>query len=307
GDLPHVLDPRRGFVASANNEMVPLGFSPSLSRDYLSPYRIHEIVTRLSYAGRESPQAIGAIQADSFDYPGFVLARAAAPILSGSSNQGDRALGAMLAAWNGDASVDAQAPTFMSVFEAALERRILGPLVGNEMITRYDKEHHFVTPIVRVLAGDRSLEPLRITRDRVLASILPAAHVAEAELGYPAKPLAAWGEHNAAIYDHPLGVGWPLSLMNAPRIAQPGDPFAPFQSKPDFGPSMRLVADLKDWDDSSMLLTLGESGIWTDAHYDDQERDWAAVAWAPTPFSDAAVQRDAQHTLRLEPATGGTR
>ncbi len=64
---------------------------------------------------------------------------------------------------------------------------------------------------------------------------------------------------------------------------------------------MRFVADLDDWDDSSMLLTLGESGIWTDAHYQDMEDDWLHVAWRPTPFTDGAVDRAAVDMLHLEP------
>ena len=70
----------------------------------------------------------------------------------------------------------------------------------------------------------------------------------------------------------------------------------------DYDPSMRFVADLRDWDDSSMLLTLGESGVWTDSHYADMERDWVDIAWSPTPFSDSAVQKATQDLLRLEPA-----
>lgn len=301
--LPHALDPPRGFLASANNAPVPPAFTPSLSRDYLSPYRVHEIVKRLSVAGRRTPREIGSIQSDSFDYPRSRLAAVAAPLLAASPSRSDRDLAALIQRWNGNASTDAVVPTFLAALDGALLDRLLHPKIGADLTKRYAGEHHLLTPIVRALDGDESLRSIGITRATVLAAIVPASHEAQTRLGYPAHALAAWGEANAARYEHPLAsAGWPLTLLSAPTIPQPGDPFTVFQSKPDFGPSMRFVADLRDWDDSSMLLTLGESGVWTDSHYADMERDWVDVAWSPTPFSDSAVQKATQDLLRLEPA-----
>jgi len=301
--LPHALDPTRGFLASANNAPVPPDFSPVLSRDYLPPYRIHEIVKQLNQPGKRTPQQIGSIQGDSFDYPRSRLAAVAAPLLAASASQSDRELATQIQRWNGDASVDAVVPTFLAALDDALADRLLRPRIGADLMKRYDGEHHLLTPLVRALDGDESLRRIGITRATVLAAILPASHDAMTRLGYPSKALTAWGEANAAQYEHPLAsAGWPLTLLNAPTVAQPGDPFTVFQSKPDFGPSERFVADLSDWDDSSMLLTLGESGVWTDSHYADMERDWVDIAWSPTPFTDNAVQSATRDLLRLEPA-----
>lgn len=300
--LPHALDPKRGFLATANNEIVPPSFSPALSRDYLPPYRIHEIIKRLSEPGEHTPEELGSIQADDFDYPRSRLAHVAEPILAASPSRADRDLAATLSQWNGDASVDATAPTFLAALDRALQDRLLKPVLGTALLARYDAHQHLLNAVVRALDGDDSLAKIGIARATVLRAILPAAHDAESTLKYPDHPLERWGDANAAVYDHPLAIGWPLTVLNAPTIPQPGDPYTVFQSRPDFGPSMRLVADTSDWDRSSMLLTLGESGVWTDQHYTDMENDWAAVDYVPTPFSDAAVAKAATDTLRLEPA-----
>jgi len=301
--LPHALDPPRGFLATANNEVVPGTFAPSLSRDYLPPYRVHEIVARLTPSGKQTPEELGAIQGDAFDYPRSQLAKAAAPILAASSSSADRDLAALISAWNGNADVDATAPTFLAALDRSLQDRLLKKELGVALIARYDAHQHLITPLIRALEGDNTLAKIGITRSSVLNAILPAAHDAEAALKYPQRPLQKWGDANAAVYQHPLAIGWPLTLLSAPTIPQRGDPYAVFQSRPDFGPSMRFVADTGDWDHSSMVLTLGESGVWTDAHYDDMERDWVGVAYKPTPFSDAAVKKATTDTLRLEPAT----
>lgn len=300
--LPHALDPPRGFLATANNEIVPGTFAPSLSRDYLPPYRIHKIVERLSPPGKRTPETLGSIQGDDFDYPRSRLAQTAVPILAASTSSADRDLASLISGWNGDTDVDATAPTFLAALDHALQDRLLKMQLGSALLTRYDAHQHLITPLIRALDGDNTLAKMGITRAAVLDAILPAAHDAEAALGYPQRPLQKWGDANAAVYEHPLAIGWPLTLLNAPTIPQRGSPYAVFQSRPDFGPSMRFVGDASDWDHSSMLLTLGESGVWTDAHYDDMERDWVDVAYRSTPFSDAAVLKATTDTLRLEPA-----
>lgn len=298
--LPHALDPPAAFVATANNAVVPATFSPVLSRDYLAPFRIHEIVSRIG-SSKADPQGWGAIQGDAFDYPRSQIARAAADALAGSRSPADEQALTVLRSWNGVASVDATAPTLVVAIVDALQKRLLAPRTGMVLAARLVREHHFEVPLVRALDGDPSLASLGITRSSVLRSLVPAVHDAEASLNFPAKALSKWGDVNAAVYPHPLGIAWPLTLLNAPTVPQPGDVFSVFQSRPDFGPSMRFVADLHDWDQSSMLLTLGESGIWTDPHYDDMEQDWVDIGWSPTPFSDAAVTAAAENTLRLEP------
>ena len=53
-----------------------------------------------------------------------------------------------------------------------------------------------------------------------------------------------------------------------------------------------------------MVLTLGESGHFSDEHYDDQMQDWVNNRYRPTPFTDAAVARATRHTLVLHPQVG---
>ena len=144
-----------------------------------------------------------------------------------------------------------------------------------------------------------------VSRVTVMAAIPRAAAQAAKSLGVGPNGLdtvPAWGVADAAVFDHPLGEVWPLNvLLNFKPLPQPGDPYTVFQAKPDFGPSMRLLADTADWDHSSMVLTLGESGNWSDAHYGDQLQDWVANRYRPTPFTDAAVNAATRDTLFLTP------
>jgi len=67
------------------------------------------------------------------------------------------------------------------------------------------------------------------------------------------------------------------------------------------GVSMRLIADASDWDKSQQGIPLGESGIPSSPHWNDQLGDWRAVAPHEFPFSEAAVAKAMKETTLLEP------
>ncbi len=71
------------------------------------------------------------------------------------------------------------------------------------------------------------------------------------------------------------------------------------------GPSMRMVVDLNDLDDSVQNITLGESGQVFSPYYKDQFEAWYHGQSFPMLFGDAAVQKGTVHRLVLEPADSG--
>ena len=304
--LPHVVNPPQGVVATANAPLVPDTFRPVLSTRFGPPYRVHEIYARLSPARPTSPATIGAIQGDVSDRPGLRLAHLTERGLRASTDPVQQAVARQLRAWDGRATADSRVATYVNVERQNLEDMLVGRLLGVDYEVYKEQHFHAMADIDRALDGDPALAALGLTRSAVLAAIGPAARTTTRQLGLDARrgmeAAPPWGDRNAAVLHHPIGVGWPLSLLNFRPVPQPGNAFTPFAGRPDEGPSMRFVADLSDWDSSSMVLMLGESGIWTDYHYGDQLADWLNVRMVPTPFSDAAVDAATKDTLRLVPA-----
>jgi penicillin G amidase len=73
----------------------------------------------------------------------------------------------------------------------------------------------------------------------------------------------------------------------------------------DWAPSMRMVVDLSNFDNSEWINIGGASGQPYDAHYNDQTQLWAdgdLLTWA---YSKSAVQAAGVDTLTLTPATAG--
>ena len=65
--------------------------------------------------------------------------------------------------------------------------------------------------------------------------------------------------------------------------------------------SMRLVADLADWDNTRQGIPLGQSGDPSSPHWKDQLGNWEAVAPAPFPFTRAAVELAAVTVTHFAP------
>ena len=303
--LPHALDPPAGYLVTANQELVAPSFRPTLSTYFEAPFRAYRIASRLARARGATPADIGSIQADTIDYPRSQLARATARVLSTSADPALQLIATQLAAWNGMMNADSRAATFVMAEEQNILAHLLEPRTGHALYRKYHAHYVPTVPLVRALAGDKRLRSIGITRDTILAEIPRSAREAAVMLhadgprGLDGVP--QWGERNAALYQHPLSAKWVLGFLSVAPVAQPGSALAVYAGRPHHGPSQRLLIDLSDFDDNMMLLTLGESGIYSDPHYDDQVDDFVHVRMVSVPFSKAAVLAATRHTLVLEP------
>lgn len=303
--LPHAFNAPSGYLATANNEVAALGQPGGSSPFFDAPLRVARIYRLLGQPHRMTPRQIGAIQGDVFDAARVILARRTADVLRKDADPRLRDLGRQLSFWNGIVSADSRIPTFLMREETEIVSLVLAPRLGARLTGRYLKDNDAIIPLERVLLGDGSLRRIGITRSSLLAALPVAARRAAGfssahRIGWSA--LIPWGHVNAALFTHPLGRFWPLTvLLNIAPFPQSGDGLTVDAAKPLHGPASRLVADLSNWDDSSMLLTLGESGIFNDPHYRDQVEAFRTVTWVPTPFSQAAVRAAAKDTLVLCP------
>ncbi len=303
--LPHALDPPGGVLATANNALVPPSFRPSLSPYFEPPFRVHRIYDRLRAMRGATPEAIGSVQGDIYDYPHQQLARATERALATSSDPAMQRIARQLHGWDGMMDRRSGIPTFMMAEEAALVRDLYEPRMGTAVFESYGANYWPIVPILRALEGDDRLRSIGLSRGSLTSAIARAAGEAATAVSATGPRgldgARAWGVVNAALYQHPLSVKWPLGILSVPPVPQPGSGFAVYAGKPEHGPSERLVVDMSDFDNTSMLLTLGESGQYSDPNYDDELEDFAHVRWSPMPFSQQAVLAAAKHTLVLEP------
>jgi penicillin amidase len=68
-----------------------------------------------------------------------------------------------------------------------------------------------------------------------------------------------------------------------------------------FGPSERLTWNFANFDESTLNVVTGESGIFLSPYYMDQWAAWYGGSTFAFPFSQAAVEQHRAHELVLEP------
>ena len=68
-----------------------------------------------------------------------------------------------------------------------------------------------------------------------------------------------------------------------------------------FGPSERLTWNFANFDESTLNLVTGESGIFLSPYYTDQWQAWYGGSTFVFPFSHAAVEQHHAHEMTLEP------
>ncbi len=300
-ELPQVLDPPGGIIATANSQVVGRGYPHYLSAFLAPPWRTDRIFQLLSQPKKFAPEDFAAIQTDVVQEFNLILARAvvkAAVNAKPSEERAARLIG-MLANWDGRMTPDSVEATFVDQTARAFGHILLQPYFGETPAT----------------GGEIFLE--RILRERPAFWLPPDFHNYDDLLIASADRAAAelttlmnqsdisawrWGNRNKLFMTHPLGQSGLLArVFSIGPVAHSGGSGCIDAIGRTEGPSMRLVADLSDWDHSFMEITTGESGQLGSEHYSDQYPSWLAGRPLRAPFSDAAVQGTVVHTLRLQP------
>lgn len=139
-------------------------------------------------------------------------------------------------------------------------------------------------------------------------SLLPACYREALEsltkrLG-PERAAWTWGRLGSTRFPHPLEKLGPAgSVFGVPPLPQSTGGSMPAVNACD-RVSMRLVADLNDWDYTLLCIPLGESGEPSSPHRADQLADWLNVTPPALPFAREAIEAAARDVLELSPPTG---
>lgn len=316
---PTAYDPKRHFIATANNNILPQGYSHQLAYYWASPERYQRISDVLSKGGKFDVGDFERLQQDTVSLiaQDFVRLLEQWHPAAGSS---DDQIKQQFADWDGNIAVDSRLALIYEVWSS----RLSGKLTPKAL------------PIPRtnpraVVEGLRSSPRL----DELLSrSLKEALDELERRLG-PDGPRWTWGALHKVHFRHPLsllasanegvpGAPPPFGLdsaalhhdhsgesLDVPPLSRPGDAYTVNATGggPNFteayGASYRQIIDLADWDRSVMTNAPGESGVPGSPHYSDLAETWARGEYHPMPYTRQAVEAAAEERISLVPARGG--
>ena len=315
-ELPSVFNPSTGFIATANNKVVPDDYPYHLAYEWAAPYRAQRITDLLAADASITIEDIRDIHAQTYSLP----AEALRPYLLAVEPENDlqaRAL-AQVEAWDLYNEADRPGASVYQVWYWFLVQNTLRDELGDDLADDYLSNHYIHVPLmVEMMAQadnpwfDDVTTPQVETRDEIVRRSLADAAAWLSERYGDAPKKWEWGRlHTMTFVHQPLGqsgIGLLENLFNSKTIPARGDNLTVDAASSSFdepfavrsGVSQRFIADLSDLGNSVTVHTTGQSGQLFHPHREDFISPWQNVEYHPMLFSREAVEANAEAVLTL--------
>jgi penicillin amidase len=329
-EMPRIYDPPSGILATANGRITPDGYKYSISTEWEAPWRTDRIYRVLESGKKFSPADMLALQMDvSSTYDRFCADKFVYAV-DHSPSASDRAKRAaeILRDWDGRMSADSAAPTIETKARVELTRLLLEPKLGPAQSgpNRGElswKSYHWAMSTVwmeNVLTRQpaRWLPPgysdygklLTTAVENVVKRAPPGQGQWVADNPSNANSRAPsdlsqwkWGKNYPVDIDHPVLGQLPLvGRFTGPGLHPlSGSNYTVKAVGRGFGPSERLTWNFANFDESTLNLVTGESGIFLSPFYMDQWPAWYGGSTFAFPFTKPAVEQHRAHEMWMEP------
>ena len=301
--LPTVLDPENGIIATANARITPDGFPYPLALNWDAPYRNERIWKWLSGHARLTPADMLTLQMDTYSEVDRDLAQRFAYAIDRAEgpNAKQRQAADLMRSWDGVITKDSVAAEIVDATKQALWPMVLEPKLGADWKLYDWQSKNFVQEEMVEKAPPEWLPAKYKSWDDLVAAAVKQGMVDN----HAPLSLRDWtyGSRHVMNVQHPLYAmlpyfrGW--TSTGPHQLA--GDETTLDHVRGLLGASQRLTVDWSNLDGSTENIVMGESGDPLSPYFLDQFPYWYNGKTFAMPFSDAAVAASTAHTLRLAP------
>jgi penicillin amidase len=303
-ELPHSLNPKSEFVATANHKMIPDNFRYNVGFEWAAPYRVHRIEEVLSNIRDRSRKItlsdMEELQNDVVSLPArqlLNLLREASPNPTTATR--------MLLGWDAKLNRESAAAALYEVWLKNL-RKVIATKEGIE------QEHELS---LEKILGELSEPSTQIFgpdgvrgRNQVLLQTLESAWKETQVLLGADLQNWSWGRLHTVRFRHSLDrLPGAERLFDLGPLSRPGDGYTVNATSvgdnfdQQGGASYREILDTADWDRSLTVNTPGQSGQPGSPHYSDLLPLWDQGQYVPLVFSRRIVEMEAADRLLLAP------
>lgn len=312
-ELPSSYNPPHGWIATANAYNLPADYPAQerkLGFEWTNPsrhQRLHEVLGALPKVSLEDSEQL---QNDVLSIPARRLLALLAP-LSSEDEKTKRAL-AFLRGWDAQQHADSPQAALQETWQLrhlkkGFREAVLAPEAAAALAA---------TDMNVMLAGlekpeTRFGENAAAKRDQLLLATLKAAWEEMEKLQGAEPALWQWGKVHFNLNEHPFAPAVEDAMrvrINVGPIAKGGSEYTPNQSlvrATDFrqmnGPSVRLVVDVGNWDNSRAGNHPGQSGDPENPHYRDLAPLWRSGSYFPLAYTREAVEGVTERVIHLLP------
>jgi penicillin amidase len=312
-ELPYTFNPSEGYIVTANNQVPPHDYPYLITQDWDYGFRAQRINDMIANApGKIDIAYIQSIQGDSFDANAALYV----PILLNMPGLSEEYLD-LLKGWDYQGRIESSAAAVFNAFW----RHLLQNTFNDDM----PEEAYFPAggsrwnEIMRQIPDDsgwwddKSTDDVVEARDEIIEKSFEEGVAELEELFGKDTSKWNWGDMHASTFrNRTLGesdVGLIESLFNrGPFPTSGGEAIVNATGwsvvdgyETNWLPSMRMIADLGDLNNSVTIHTTGQSGHAYHPHYDDMASLWANIQYYPMLWSQQAIVDDAEGHLVLSP------
>jgi penicillin amidase len=323
-EMPHALNPRRGFLITCNNKPISDGYAHFLGHVWMNGYRARRLEDLFQGDAKLSQDDFVHAQMDTFCIPGLELVEQLKD--HQSEDPGVQTALEQLQSWDGELGTDSVGGTVYEVVRYTLIWNLLDSGVEEDLLVRVlgGGFHPLLAPttefighdtptLLRLLKDPNSLwiEDAGGRRALIEMSLKQAVEWLRMELGEDPERWS-WGRIHKVTFDHAMGLQKPLDrVFNRGPEPIGGDmdttcqtailPNEPYDNKA-WSPSFRQIVDLGDLSRSISIVPPGQSGHLASPHYDDLIKPWLEGEYVPMLWTREQVIEHAEGRLLLKGA-----
>jgi penicillin amidase len=288
--LPSAFNPPDGMIATANQNPFPPGSPWPVNGNFAPPYRVRQIRDLLAAGSRWTPERLLRVQTDVYSgFDRFIAAQAVGaydrrrelkPAL-------DPAV-ALLRHWNGQMDQDQGAPFLAELLYQHIRSAMAESAAPGKAGT-YDFQG--APAAVEKLLRERPPGWFRDYDEMLLRALADAVEEGGRIQG---RDPGRWryGNYLRITIAHPVVHQVPLAgkYFDIGPVAMSGSRTTVKQTTRSVAPSMRMNADLGDWERSLQNLPIGQSGQIFSRHYRDQWPDYYYGRGEPMRFGNVEAK-----------------
>ena len=306
-ELPQSFNPKDGWLATANHNILPDDYGHRIGHEFAAPYRFLRIRQSLAVRDKWDLDGFRAIQHDDRSLPGLALARLLRNIDLKDDELATQAK--RLMEWDGRLNVESKAGSLYAIWLRALQDAVYARQVPKELVSIATSLGGLPT----MLAALETADPLwfgkdaTATRDKLLRDSF--AKAVEQWKKLPTEQQERWGALHTVTFHHPLASkdAAIAKAFDVGPFERSGDGNTPNNTRHNdkyqqiHGATYRHLIDLADWDRAQATSAPGQSGQPGSPHYGDLAPLWAKGEYFPLAYSRTKVDSVTTHRLTLKP------
>ncbi|MGH7829825.1 MAG: penicillin acylase family protein, partial [Candidatus Binatia bacterium] len=312
-ELPRIYNPPEGLIATANDRIADASYPYHLSDLFEPPYRILRIKELLTEKSTLSPEEMAAMHRDVVSVHATRMIRDLRADLEKSAGNRPSLTGAVksLVEWDGNCTANSPEAALFHALHQRLMRNLLAADLGEDLYLSYTELfNQALLPVEEIMRDPQSPWFDSSPRQGIVErSLSEACEELRRRLGPDTKKWS-WGRLHTVTLEHPFG----KSKILAPLFS-----LGPFPSGGDaatinmgfyrhsnpyahtIGPSLRMIFDVGNWQETHCILPSGQAGHIFSPHYGDQTDLWRRTEYIRLDHTAEAAK--AWPTLTLIPGS----